>query len=167
MDYSRTASPDETLRLLARLPTSAPAQRTDAMFRGRTRSTSPRTRSPAHGLRAPKGASILVDGVNVVHEVHAVLDKMGRLLRPRKRRRLERATRGNRSAMWSTSASAAPTSAPSMAYEALKHYSDRRMTFRFVSNVERHGLRRGGARPRPPPKPSLSSPPRRLPRWRR
>ena len=74
-------------------------------------------------LRAPRDASIVVDGEDVVPDVHEVLDRMARLRRARPRPARGRATPASASATSSTSASAAPTSGPVMAYEALRHYS--------------------------------------------
>ena len=87
-------------------------------------------------LRAPKGTSIVVDGKNVVPEVHAVLDKMADVRRPRAQRRNGRATPASASAMSINIGIGGSDLGPVMAYEALKYYSDRAMTFRFVSNVD-------------------------------
>ena len=87
-------------------------------------------------LRAPRDASIVVDGEDVVPDVHAVLDRMARLRRRASAPASGPATPAGASATSSTSASAAPTSGPVMAYEALRHYSARDLTFRFVSNVD-------------------------------
>ena len=80
------------------------------MFRGEKINVT-ENRAVLHvALRAPRGASIVVDGENVVPEVHAVLDKMADFCQPRAQRRVEGAHRQARSATSSTSASAAPTS---------------------------------------------------------
>jgi glucose-6-phosphate isomerase len=86
-------------------------------------------------LRAPKGAAILVDGKNVVPEVHAVLDKMTAFSR-RVRSGAWKGHTGKRIRNIVNIGIGGSDLGPVMAYEALKHYSDREMTFRFVSNVD-------------------------------
>jgi glucose-6-phosphate isomerase len=136
LDYSKNRITDETLRLLERLAEACGLRgRIDAMFRGNRINVS-ENRSVLHvALRAPRGASILVDGQNVVPGVHAVLDRM-----------TDFATRV-RSGAW-TGHTGKPIRnvvnigiggsdlGPAMAYEALKYYSDRGLTFRFVSNID-------------------------------
>ena len=111
-------------------------ERIDAMFRGDKINVS-ENRAVLHvALRAPRGASIVHDGQNVVPEVHAVLDKMADFRRPRAQRRLEGPYRQAHPQRRSISASAAPISARSWPTRRCKHYSERAMTFRFVSNVD-------------------------------
>ena len=107
------------------------------MFRGEKINVT-ENRAVLHvALRAPRGR---VDRRRrrrtSCREVHAVLDRDGGVRRPRAQRRVDAATPASASATSSTSASAAPTSGPVMAYEALRHYSERDLTFRFVSNVD-------------------------------
>jgi glucose-6-phosphate isomerase len=136
LDYSKNRINDETLKLLNELAEQSGLRaRIDAMFRGEKINTT-ENRAVLHvALRAPKGASIIVDGKNVVPEVHAVLDKMA-----------EFANRV-RSGQWKGHSGkpicnvvnigiGGSDLGPVMAYEALKYYSDRAMTFRFVSNVD-------------------------------
>ena len=113
------------------------------------RSTSRRTgRCCTSRCARREGTSIVVDGENVVPGVHAVLDRMADFADARSRRRRGRATPASASATSSTSASAAPISGPVMAYEALRHYSERSLTFRFVSNVDGTDFAEAIARPR-------------------
>jgi glucose-6-phosphate isomerase len=136
LDYSKNRITDETVDLLVALAeASGLAERTEAMFRGERINTS-EDRSVLHvALRMPAGRSLIVEGVDVVAEVHAVLDRMaafsGRI----------------RSGEW-TGHTGKPIRnivnigiggsdlGPVMAYEALRHYSRRDLTFRFVSNVD-------------------------------
>ncbi len=136
LDYSKNRINDETLKLLIELAEQSGLRgRIDAMFRGEKINVT-ENRAVLHvALRAPKGASIIVDGKNVVPDVHAVLAKMA-----------DFANRV-RSGQW-TGHSGKPIRnvvnigiggsdlGPVMAYEALKSYSNRAMTFRFVSNVD-------------------------------
>ena len=87
-------------------------------------------------LRMPRDRSLIVDGRDVVADVHAVLDRMAAFADARAQRASGGVTRARRSRTSSTSASAAPTSARSWPTEALRHYSRRDLTFRFVSNVD-------------------------------
>ncbi len=90
LDYSKNRITDETLKLLLQLAEeSGLRERIDAMFRGEKINVSEKRAVLHVALRAPRGASILVDGKNVVPEVHAVLDKMAGFRRPRAQRRLE------------------------------------------------------------------------------
>ncbi len=136
LDYSKHRVTDETLRLLVQLAHEVGLrERIDAMFSGEKINVT-EDRAVLHvALRAPRGQSILVDGEDVVPEVHAVLDRMadfaGRV----------------RGGAW-TGFTGRPIRAivnigiggsdlgPVMAYEALRHYSDRALTFRFVSNID-------------------------------
>jgi glucose-6-phosphate isomerase len=136
LDYSKNRITDETLGLLLQLAEqSGLEQHRDAMFAGERINVS-ENRSVLHvALRMPKGASLVVDGTDVVAEVHEVLDRMAGF-----------ATR-IRSGEWKGHTGKAIRNivnigiggsdlGPVMAYEALRHYSDRNLKFRFVSNVD-------------------------------
>src|SRR5262249_2058029 len=106
-----------------------------AMFRGE-KINATENRAVLHvALRAPRGASIVVDGKNVVPEVHAVIDKMAEFAR-RVRSGQWKGHTGKRIRNVINIGIGGSDLGPVMAYEALKHYSDRAMTFRFVSNVD-------------------------------
>ena len=136
LDYSKNRITDATVTLLVQLAEqSGLRERTEAMFSGERINVS-ENRSVLHvALRMPKGTSLIVDGVDVVAEVHEVLDRMSSFA--------ERV----RSGAW-TGHTGKPIRnvvnigiggsdlGPVMAYEALRHYSERAMTFRFVSNVD-------------------------------
>jgi glucose-6-phosphate isomerase len=136
LDYSKNRITDETLRLLLQLAEAAGLrQRINAMFSGEKINIT-ENRAVLHiALRAPKGSVIMVDGKNVVPEVHAVLDKMANF------------SNRVRSGEW-RGASDRPMRniinigiggsdlGPHMSYEALKFYSDRNLTVRFISNVD-------------------------------
>jgi glucose-6-phosphate isomerase len=136
LDYSKNRVTDETLRLLLQLAhESGLRDRIDAMFRGDKINVSEK-RSVLHvALRAPRGASILHDGQNVVPEVHAVLDKMADFSQ-RLRSGAWKGHTGRRIRNVINIGIGGSDLGPVMAYEALKHYSERTMTFRFVSNVD-------------------------------
>jgi glucose-6-phosphate isomerase len=136
LDYSKNRIDDETLRLLIDLAEQSGLRgRIDAMFRGEKINVT-EDRAVLHvALRAPKGASILVDGKNVVPEVHAVLDKMAEFAQ-RIRSGEWKGHTGKRIRNVINIGIGGSDLGPVMAYEALKHYSDRAMTFRFVSNVD-------------------------------
>jgi glucose-6-phosphate isomerase len=136
LDYSKNRITDETLALLIELAEqSGLRERTGAMFSGQ-RINSTENRSVLHiALRKPRGDSLMVDGTDVVAQVHEVLDRMA-------------AFAGKvRSGEW-RGFTGLPINAvvnigiggsdlgPVMAYEALRYYTDRQMTFRFVSNVD-------------------------------
>jgi len=136
LDYSKNRINDKTLKLLIELAEQSGLRaRIDAMFRGE-KINATENRAVLHvALRAPKCASIIVDGKNVVPEVHAVLDKMAAF------------ANRIRSGQWKGHSGklirnivnigiGGSDLGPVMAYEALKYYSDRAMTFRFVSNVD-------------------------------
>jgi len=135
-DYSKNRVTDETMGLLLELAReSGLREHIDAMFRGDRINTSEKRAVLHVALRAPRGASILFDGQNVVPEVHAVLDKMAAFS--------ERVRSGD----WKGHTGkpirnvinigiGGSDLGPVMAYEALKHYAERSMTFRFVSNVD-------------------------------
>ncbi len=136
LDYSKNRVTDETMRLLVELAEeSAVPERRDAMFRGEHINVS-EDRAVLHvALRMPATASLVVDGVDVVREVHEVLGRMSAFA--------DRV----RSGEW-TGYTGKPIRnvvnvgiggsdlGPVMAYEALRYYSDRSLTFRFVSNVD-------------------------------
>ena len=136
LDYSKNRITDETLKLLLQLAgESGLRDRIDAMFRGEKINLTEKRAVLHVALRAPKGAVMLVDGVNVVPQVHAVLDKMANF------------SESVRSGAWLGHTGkrirnvvnigiGGSDLGPVMAYEALKHYSERSMTFRFVSNVD-------------------------------
>ncbi len=136
LDYSKNRVTDETLKLLVQLAQqSGLAERTEAMFGGERINVS-ENRSVLHvALRMPKGSTLMVDGVNVVDQVHEVLDRMSAFA--------DRV----RSGEWKGHTGKAIRNivnigiggsdlGPVMAYEALRHYSRRDLTFRFVSNVD-------------------------------
>jgi glucose-6-phosphate isomerase len=136
LDYSKNRITDETLELLLQLAVESGLRgRIDAMFRG-DKINITENRAVLHvALRAPKGTSIVVDGEDVVPEVHAVLDRMADF------------SHRVRSGEWKGHTGkpihnvinigiGGSDLGPVMAYEALKHYSERAMTFRFVSNID-------------------------------
>jgi glucose-6-phosphate isomerase len=136
LDYSKNRITDETLKLLLRLAEECDLRaRIDAMFRGEKINVTENRAALHVALRAPRDTSILVDGENVVPKVHAVLDRMSTF------------AGSVRSGAWKGH-TGKPIRAvvnigiggsdlgPVMAYEALKYYSDRSLTFRFVSNVD-------------------------------
>src|SRR5262249_55306012 len=127
---------DETLGLLVRLAEDCGLRaRIDAMFRGEKINIT-EDRAVLHvALRAPKGASILVDGDNRIPHVHAVLDKMASFC-DRRRGGAWQGYTGKRIRNVVNIGIGGSDLGPVMAYEALKHYSDRAMAFRFVSNVD-------------------------------
>src|SRR5437660_6726323 len=136
LDYSKNRITDETIKLLTRLAEeSGLRQRIDAMFRG-DKINQTEDRAVLHvALRAPRGTSILVDGTDVVPEVHAVLGAMADFSN-RVRGGAWRGHTGKRIHNVVNIGIGGSDLGPLMAYEALKHYSDRAMTFRFVSNVD-------------------------------
>ncbi|MGZ3383861.1 MAG: glucose-6-phosphate isomerase [Isosphaeraceae bacterium] len=136
LDYSKNRITDETLELLLQLAVESGLRaRIDAMFRGE-RINVTENRPVLHvALRAPKGASIVVDGENVVPQVHAVLDKMTDFSN-RVRSGTWKGHTGKRIRNVINIGIGGSDLGPVMAYEALKHYSDRAMTFRFVSNID-------------------------------
>jgi glucose-6-phosphate isomerase len=136
LDYSKNRITDETVQLLLRLAAeSGLRQRIDAMFRGDKINVTEKRAVLHVALRAPKDAIILVDGVNVVPEVHAVLDKMS-VFSNRVRSGEWKGATGKRIRNVVNIGIGGSDLGPVMAYEALKHYSDRGLTFRFVSNVD-------------------------------
>jgi glucose-6-phosphate isomerase len=136
LDYSKNSVTDETLKLLIELAEQAGLRaKIEAMFRGE-KINATENRSVLHvALRAPKGAAMIVDGVNVVAQVHAVLDKMADFAQ-RVRSGQWKGHGGERIRNVVNIGIGGSDLGPVMAYEALKYYSDRAMTFRFVSNVD-------------------------------
>src|SRR5262245_52361231 len=136
LDFSKNRITDESLRLLIQLAQQAGLRdRIEAMFRGDDINVT-ESRAVLHvALRAPRGASIMHNGKNVVPEVHAVLDKMSDFAR-RLRSGTWQGHTGKRIRNVINIGIGGSDLGPVMAYEALKHYSDRTMTFRFVSNVD-------------------------------
>jgi glucose-6-phosphate isomerase len=136
LDYSKNRVTDETLKLLLTLAEESDLRaRIDAMFRGDKINVTEKRAVLHVALRAPKGTSILVDGENVVPQVHEVLDRMTDF------------SNRVRSGEWKGHTGkpirnvinvgiGGSDLGPVMAYEALKYYSDRDKTFRFVSNVD-------------------------------
>ncbi len=135
-DYSKHRITDETLRLLLQLTEESGLRaRIDAMFRGEKINVTEKRAVLHVALRTPKGQSIVVDGEDVVPQVHAVLDKMA-----------DFSTR-MRSGEWKGHTGkpirniinigiGGSDLGPVMAYEALRHYSQRDLTFRFISNID-------------------------------
>src|SRR5271166_2803393 len=136
LDYSKHRITDETLKLLLQLADECGLRaRIDAMFRG-DKINITENRAVLHvALRAPKGTSIVVDGENVVPKVHAVLDRMA-AFSERVRSGEWKGHTGKRIRNVINIGIGGSDLGPVMAYEALKHYSERAMTFRFVSNVD-------------------------------
>ena len=136
LDYSKNRVTDETLGLLRELAEqSGLAERTEAMFRGDRINVS-EDRSVLHvALRMPKGRSLVVDGVDVVAEVHEVLDRMAAFSDQVRSGEWTGHT-GKRIRNVVNVGIGGSDLGPVMAYEALRHYSDRDLTFRFVSNVD-------------------------------
>jgi glucose-6-phosphate isomerase len=136
LDYSKNRITDETLDLLLQLAEESGLRaRIDAMFGGEKINIT-ENRAVLHvALRAPRGTSILVDGDNVVPQVHAVLDKMADFA-SRVRSGAWTGHTGKRIRNVINIGIGGSDLGPVMAYEALRYYSDRAMTFRFVSNVD-------------------------------
>jgi len=136
LDYSKNRITGETMTLLLRLAEeSGLRERIDAMFRGEKINITEKRAVLHVALRAPKGASIVVDGLNVVPQVHAVLDKMADFSN-RVRSGAWMGHTGRRIRHVINIGIGGSDLGPVMACEALKHYSARAMTFRFVSNVD-------------------------------
>ncbi|MGA2033529.1 MAG: glucose-6-phosphate isomerase, partial [Thermoguttaceae bacterium] len=136
LDYSKNRVTDETLRLLVELARQAnlPAK-IDAMFRGEKINVT-ENRAVLHvALRAPRDWCVKVDGVDVVPQVHAVLDKMADFCH-RVRSGSWKGHTGKPIRNVVNIGIGGSDLGPVMAYEALKYYSDRDRTFRFVSNVD-------------------------------
>src|SRR5580698_1587760 len=136
LDYSKHRIDDQTIKLLLQLADeSRLRERIDAMFNGEKINITEKRAVLHVALRAPKGSSILVDGENVVPGVHAVLDKMSSFC-DRVRSGAWKGHTGKRIRNVINIGIGGSDLGPVMAYEALKHYSDRSLTFRFVSNVD-------------------------------
>src|SRR5882762_9304708 len=136
LDYSKNRITNETLKLLFELAKESglPAG-IDAMFRG-DKINITENRAVLHvALRAPKGTSIIVDGKNVVPQVHAVLDKMADFSE-RVRSGAWKGFTGKRIGSIVNIGIGGSDLGPVMAYEALRYYSDRNLTCRFVSNID-------------------------------
>src|SRR5207245_4320321 len=136
LDYSKNLVTDETVRLLINLAEEAGLRsHIDSMFVGEKINFTEQRAVLHVALRAPRGSTIEVDGVNVVPEVHAVLDKMTAFAN-RVRSGEWKGHTGRRIRNVINVGIGGSDLGPVMAYEALRHYSDRAMTFRFVSNVD-------------------------------
>jgi glucose-6-phosphate isomerase len=136
LDYSKNRITDETLKLLVQLAVeSGLRERIEAMFRGEKINVTEKRAVLHVALRASRGASIIVDGRNVVPEVHTVLDKMAGFCN-RVRSGAWKGQTGKRIRNVVNIGIGGSDLGPVMAYEALKHYSERGMTFRFVSNID-------------------------------
>ena len=136
LDYSKNRITDETMRLLMDLAEqSGVAERRDQMFRGERINVS-EDRAVLHvALRMPKGASLVVDGVDAVEEVHAVLERMTSFADQVRSREWKGHTGKTIKNIVNVGIGGSDLG-PVMAYEALRHYSRRDLTFRFVSNVD-------------------------------
>ncbi|MFI5460409.1 MAG: glucose-6-phosphate isomerase, partial [Isosphaerales bacterium] len=136
LDYSKNRVTDETLGLLVQLAEESGLRaRIDAMFRGEKINVT-EDRAVLHvALRAPKGQAIFVDGEDVVPRVHAVLDRMADFA-GEIRSGAWRGHTGKRIKNVVNIGIGGSDLGPVMAYEALRHYSDRALTFRFISNVD-------------------------------
>jgi glucose-6-phosphate isomerase len=136
LDYSKNRVTNETVRLLLQLAeTSDVAGRRDAMFRGERLNVTERRAVLHVALRAPRGATIVVDGEDVVPGVHAVLDRMADLSR-RVRTGAWTGHTGRRIRNVVNIGIGGSDLGPAMAYEALRPYAERTLTVRFVSNVD-------------------------------
>ncbi len=136
LDYSKNRVTDETLRLLVGLAEAVGLRnRIDSMFRGDKINTTEQRAVLHVALRAPREQQIIVDGKDVVPEVHAVLDQMAAFA-TRVRSGSWRGHTGQRIRNVINIGIGGSDLGPVMAYEALRHYSERSMTFRFVSNVD-------------------------------
>jgi glucose-6-phosphate isomerase len=136
LDYSKNRITDETLRLLIQLAEESGLRtRMDAMFRGDKINVTENRAVMHPALRAPKDTAIIIDGENVVPGVHAELDKMADFA-DRLRSGAWLGHTGKRIRNVINIGIGGSDLGPVMAYEALRHYSERTMTFRFVSNVD-------------------------------
>ena len=136
LDYSKNRVTDETLTLLLQLARESGLRaRIDAMFSGEKINITEKRAVLHTALRTPKNATILVDGKNVVPEVHVVLDRMADFS-DRVRSGAWKGHTGKRIRNVVNIGIGGSDLGPVMAYEALRYYTDRSMTFRFVSNVD-------------------------------
>jgi glucose-6-phosphate isomerase len=136
LDYSKNRIADDTLPLLVSLAEESGLRaRIDAMFRGEPINVSEKRAVLHVALRAPRGASLQVDGRNVVPDVHAVLDRMTSFAN-RLRGGEWKGHTGQRITNVVNIGIGGSDLGPVMAYEALRHYSDRGLTCRFVSNID-------------------------------
>ena len=136
LDYSKNRITDKTVKFLIQLAEESGLRpHIDGMFRGEKINFTEKRAVLHIALRAPRGTSILVDGQNVVPEVHAVLDKMTDFSN-RVRSGAWKGHTGKRIRNFINIGIGGSDLGPVMAYEALRHYSDRDLTFRFVSNVD-------------------------------
>ena len=136
LDYSKNRITDETLKLLIKLAEESDLRgRIEAMFRGEKINLTEKRAVLHIALRAPRDESIVVDGENVVPKVHAVLDRMANFSN-RVRSGEWKGHTGKRIRNMINVGIGGSDLGPVMAYEALKHYSDRAITFRFVSNID-------------------------------
>jgi glucose-6-phosphate isomerase len=136
LDYSKNRVTDETMRLLVALAEACGLRdRIDAMFRGEPINVTEKRAVLHTALRAPKSERILVEGVDVVPQVHAVLDRMAAFSN-QLRSSEWRGYTGKRIRNVVNIGIGGSDLGPVMAYEALRHYSQRDLTFRFVSNVD-------------------------------
>jgi glucose-6-phosphate isomerase len=136
LDYSKNRITDETVRLLVKLAEESGLRaKIEAMFRGEKINVTEKRAVLHVALRAPRGASIVVDGENVVPKVHAVLERMANFAK-RVRSGEWKGYTGKKIRNVINIGIGGSDLGPVMAYEALKHYSDRAITFRFVSNVD-------------------------------
>jgi glucose-6-phosphate isomerase len=136
LDFSKHRITDETVALLVRLAEeSGLRSRIDAMFRGDHINLTERRAALHVALRTPRGASLVVDGVDVVPEVHEVLDRMAVFAEElRTGAWLGHTGRPIRNVV--NIGIGGSDLGPVMAYQALRHFADRSLTFRFVSNVD-------------------------------
>ena len=147
-DYSKHRITAETMRLLLALAEESGLRgRIDAMFAGEKINVTEKRAVLHVALRAPRGATIMVDGKNVVPEVHEVLDRMAAFSR-RVRDGEWKGHTGKRIRNVINIGIGGSDLGPVMAYEALRHYSDRNLTRALRLQRRRHRLRRGDARPR-------------------
>jgi len=136
LDYSKNRVSDETLRLLVRLAEAVDLRgRIEAMFRGERINVTEKRAVLHVALRAPRGERILLDGQDVVPGVHEVLERMAAFC-GRVRSGEWKGQTGKRIRNVVNVGIGGSDLGPVMAYEALRHYADRRLTFRFVSNVD-------------------------------
>ena len=136
LDYSKNRVTDHTIKLLIQLAAQSGLQaRIDAMFRGEKINITENRAALHVALRAPRGASVFLDGENVVPRVHAVLERMTQFCN-RVRRGEWKGHSGKRIRNVVNIGIGGSALGPVMAYEALKAYSDRTMTFRFIANID-------------------------------